>query len=132
MIGTYNGVLLINGDFPATMPKLGFYIVYTERLDAEIPAQSLKIFFPGDEDDTPSISMDISAPPLGERPEPIGEIGPDPRLVMQLPIVLPGVILREKGRIRVRMYRGDEIIKLGALAIDKNSEQPNQDTPPPT
>ena len=127
LVGCYQGVMFVNREFPVILPRFAMRVVYTERSDADIPDLKLNVFFPGDDDDNPAFSMDISIPK--ERPGPIGDPGPYPRASLTSPIVLDGVEIKERGRIRVRMYRGDEIIKLGALTIEKNptmeTEQPS-------
>ena len=132
LIGAYTGVLLINGTFPFTLPKFAMYVVYTERPGSDVPTRTLKVFFPGEDDNKPRVSAEL--PPFPKDAPEAGEtVGPDPRTLITLPIILGPTKFKEKGRIRVRMFRGEEVIKLGALSVDTNPDfdgKANQDTSP--
>jgi hypothetical protein len=63
-IGIYSGTMYVHSAFPIILPKFCMSVTYVQRskifLDEPI---KIKIFLPGDEDDTPSIEAEIPLPP---------------------------------------------------------------------
>jgi hypothetical protein len=125
LIGSYNMVMYVNGDFPAVIPKFSFLINYMERIGDHEGPVTLKVYLPRDSDETPTVSFEVpgytearkSAPRLNlpdgyESPEPA-----DPVLPMRVPVVLAPMIIHEPGIIRVRAECEGRVYKLGALLV---------------
>src|SRR2546429_6753736 len=54
LIGCYTGDILIPGEFPFTLLKLGLSITLLQRREIFDPNISIRVYLPGDPDDTPS------------------------------------------------------------------------------
>jgi len=116
-VGTYKSVMFINGTLPTTLPKLCMVIVYREEPDSLEPS-TVKVFMPGDDDDTPSAIFELS-PQADMIPPPSDEFMMRETHFM---FEVPCVIIKEEGRIRVRAYRGDDEIRLGSMAVSLNPQ----------
>ena len=126
-IGVYSGTMFVSAPFPITLPSLAFNVAYIDESGVELPPLSLKIFFPGDEEDSPSI---VSEFPQGFHSEkqrasvdrPFEQPGDQLLMIMNIPLVVYGVEIKQPGAIKVRMHRGDEIIKMGRLNVMHHPE----------
>lgn len=119
-VGTYTNVMYINGTFPAVLPKLCMGIVYRQESDS-LEGVVIKIFMPGQDDDDPIAVFNLEVQP---------DMIPPPRdeftfNEFRLFFEAPGVPIMQEGRVRVRAYRGDSEIRLGALMVGLN---PNAET----
>lgn len=120
-MGVYRGILFTNTDFPATFPKFGFGVVYTELASEPIPPLTLMIYLPGDADDAPTFSIDI--PDIASTNlKPNRHASDNPRYLMNMPIVAGPLTFNKAGKIKVRMKRGDEVVRLGSLTVDRDEE----------
>jgi len=59
LVGVYIGDLIVLGTLPTTLPKFAMRILYTERPQESTDPVELRIFFPGDDDATPSIKATL-------------------------------------------------------------------------
>jgi hypothetical protein len=118
LMGVYGPDLIVEGDFPVTMSKLGFFIKYKEDLGVTPEKMALNIFLPGDSDDKPTYTIDVERADSGTS-VPLPDATPDTKQTMALNIVFSPVILKNEGRIKVRMQVGDEEVKLGTLKITR-------------
>lgn len=112
-IGTYQGGLQVNGPFPATVPKFGFGVSLFQHRTVFSNTLSLRIYFPGDEDDKPSVVSDMDTPTT----PPDGQQDTGSFIVMRANLILTGMTLKEPGTIKVRALIKDTLYPLGSLPI---------------
>jgi hypothetical protein len=140
LIGVYNSVMYVP-QFPFVALKMCFRIRYVERPnDASQPVQ-FRIFLPGAKPDNPALTWDI---PTENRPVPSeqelqaqvewlqslsgeGWETPEPTYVQMYNLTLTPLIISQEGAIRVRAYRGDDVIRIGSMLV---RTRPPDDPPP--
>lgn len=119
-VGVYDGVMIVHGDFPFLLPKFGMAIRYMEQrgiFTAE--PVTLRVFVPGDADDSPSFVAMLPA----EEARKTVQMHPnaDPNALRYLligsNIVLSPFVIARPGEIKVRAECGSEIVKLGSLLV---------------
>jgi hypothetical protein len=122
-IGVYTQVMVVNA-FPVTLPTFSFFVRYAQRKDlAKEEAPKIKIFLPGDAEDKPSIEGELpylkSDPnhPLLKSMESILSPGDPLYLNLVGQFSFAPLVIKQPGAIRVRAVRGDELIRIGALAV---------------
>lgn len=59
LIGVYQGIMLIHGAFPITLPRLCFSITLAQKVELFSPNVVLRIFVPGDPEDASSIEAQL-------------------------------------------------------------------------
>ncbi len=116
-VGTYTNVMYVNGNLPAVLPKLCMGIVYRQEQQS-LEGATIKIFMPGEDDDNPTAMFHV---------EPQADLIPPPSEQFtfnefRIFFEAPGVLIQEEGRIRVRAYRGDDEIRIGALTVALNPD----------
>jgi hypothetical protein len=123
LVGTYTNVMYVKGAPPFKLPKVCMAVVFIEETDSLEPV-TIKVFFPGDDDDAPSAFMEY-------QPQP--ELIPPPSEEFQMRearmlLELPNAEIKQFGRFRVRAYRGDDEIRLGTLLVAPfpSEEQPTE------
>jgi hypothetical protein len=119
LIGVYSGHMFIHGEFPVTLPKLCFRIVYLERPGESDEPIDIVISVPGDNPNDPALkstipregikSLESFDPPPGD-----GEVFISATLQLEM-----SILIKQEGAIRVRAFRGDTEAKLGSLLIHK-------------
>lgn len=126
-IGCYQGAIFVPS-FPISLPKFAFGIWLYEPKELAtkrtfgIPIQ---IYLPGDPDSEPAIAGEIpssnpnqpsvtTALRLPEDPD------VPPYIVANIAIVLAGLQLRERGRIKVRANYDGQTVRLGTIAVASN------------
>jgi hypothetical protein len=128
LIGVYQAVMFVQGEFPITLPKFGLSVRYIEKIGACSDEVKLRVFLPGDAEDAPTIDGVI---PMEE----IRQAAAEDRLVSTVGnedarppveyvhvgsnILISPLVLKQPGVIRVRAFCGDNEIKLGTLGIRK-------------
>jgi hypothetical protein len=118
LVGIYLDELTSQSPFPVVLPKFAFWINYFEVPGSMSGDGKLYISLPGDS--KPSIESDI---PMEQHRAQGGnnvdaddpEVGIRIRLLM--PIVIAPLVLKQPGRILVRLHFGERVIRLGALPI---------------
>jgi hypothetical protein len=117
LIGVY-GADLVLPDFPATILQLCIMIRFFESEQHSDMPLDLHIYFPGDADESPTQRINI---PGGRKPaEPPPETADiSVRLGVNLFLKFPTLTIKEEGRIKVRMLRGDTSYRLGAIRVRK-------------
>lgn len=114
-VGAYSNFLFVNGTLPVVLPKLCMGIVYREETDSLQPVK-VKVFLPSDDEDSPTATMAFE-PQADMIPPPSEEfLFREARLLFEL----PGAVIAQEGRVRVRAYRGDDEIRLGSLTVALN------------
>ena len=118
LVGIYTGELISQAPFPLVLPKFGFWINYFEVPRSMSGDGKLYISLPGDP--KPSIESDILMEQFrsqgghkADTDDP--EVDLWNRLLM--PIVVAPLVLKEPGRMLVRLHFGETVIRLGALPI---------------
>jgi len=129
-IGVYSGLMHIHGatPFPCILPRFGISAYYSQAIDAVVTPIKFLIYMPG-ETDNPSIVFDAPDEAIEkstreawereqatkEKPEPDA-----PRSYAQVGInaVLSPLEIKCPGSLRVRVTRGDDLVRLGSLEIE--------------
>jgi hypothetical protein len=125
LIGAYAGIMFVQGNFPVTLPKLCVRITYWEKKGESDEPVELRIYFPGNKMDAPSLKADLGLDfraKAAEGPSPALEDGESEAdrvrfLTALMHVELTNLEIPQEGLIRVRAFRGDSIVKLGALVI---------------
>ncbi len=133
-IGVYPATLYVHGEFPFTLSKFCFFIDYREPHDLRTESVALKIFLPGDADDSPSVEGEIhlerARSAMGEKIK--DDSIPEQEKMIRATTVLSfaPVILSGEGVIKVRAYRGGkEEIRLGTLRVRQQKPPPKEEPP---
>lgn len=124
LVGIYNAEMIfpVGHVWPTILPKLVVDINFSEPIDAPFTPTIFKIFNVDQEDskDGPSVAA-------FELPQPT--TSPDDsidrsmaRRFVSIPVVFSPFQLNGPGHVRVRAFRGDAIMRLGALNIRTFSE----------
>jgi hypothetical protein len=124
-IGVYANGMNVNGKFPVALPKFAMDIVYLQRTSKFVAPTKLIVVMPGETEDNPSMVFDfpeeIIAQALEDAKARQGDASQAGRLIrMGGPTVLTNFVIKEPGSIKVRIDRGDEYIRLGALEVRQN------------
>ncbi len=132
-IGSYPGNMIVQTEFPVTLPKFGFGIALLIRDDVakkrrtDIP---IRILLPGEDLERPSFSLEIPFAKMRDQAENARSIKPvntegDDNQYNQIfaNLVVSPLTLSAVGRIYVRAIYGKEIIKLGSLGIQLTSSK---------
>jgi hypothetical protein len=119
LVGIYpQQMMVINGEFPVTIPKLGILARYSEEIDAFSDDGVLEVYFPGEAAPriTMSAGIEASRKLVSETVLPHGS---DLEIAGggTYPIILAPVVIKEPGYIRVRVRHRDQTIKIGACQI---------------
>jgi hypothetical protein len=115
--------------FPFVIPKFCILVKYFENLNAFTEDIAIRIFFPGDLKDTPSVVLPIqraTIEPPGKTLYPLEE---DQERVLNItvPVTLAPFSIRQAGFIKVRALCGDRTTNLGSLMI--RTAEPNEILP---
>jgi len=107
-------------EFPITIPKFGILFKYYETKDAFTEDVVIRVLFPGDSKEAPSITIPFPRANLisSEPPYPVEE---DQQRVFNLtfPILLAPCVIKQEGFVKVRVICGDRTTNLGSLMIRK-------------
>ena len=120
LVGMYNAVMFVTDNFPVTIPKLVVLATYSEPAEKRANHVELNVYLPGESEEKPASLRATISFEEAERAGLVGKLtfGDEPRFVsVQSVIVLSPLVLQSEGSIKVRVRRGDEIIKLGQLLI---------------
>jgi len=127
-VGTYSGTIVLHNPFPFVFPKFCFFITLVQRREILDPNIEIKIFLPGDTENTPSFSMvgsETSEGAVAEQTAKEVEGLPlsDQRIVvMHAAMVATPLIIKEAGIIHVRAVRQGELIRLGSIRVVQASQ----------
>lgn len=117
LVGVYMGNLIVQGALPTTLPKFAFLVIYRERPGESSDPVKIRIFYPGSDEDAPDVEMDLPVEQFRNVPRDPERISDDPFLTATLTFLVSPLELKQEGQIRVRAYRGNHKIKLGALSV---------------
>ena len=120
LIGIYTSRMTVHGTFPYVMPKFALWVNYFEG-KGNTGDGKLNIFLPGD-DKTPTIEADVPLNDLRASIDPANDLN-DPdvpmRVRLQTPLIFTPFILKQPGRIKVRMIVGETTTRLGTLKVEQ-------------
>ncbi len=122
-VGAYPSKMLVHGDFPITLPKFGLGVTYVQHRATFVSPSKLFVFLPGDEDDKASIEAEIDPASVPNLPD-----DPNPNAVMAVNaiLLLSPLTIKEAGHIKVRAVRGDGLVRLGAIEIERAPKDAQQ------
>lgn len=115
LIGIYQGEMKVVGVLPISIPKFALAIHYFETAGESDAPLELRVFLPGDLDDAPTHRFAMAFPPRAEVEKPPD--GDDVRVGIHFFMQMAPLVISQAGRIKVRMMRGDNIIRLGSLRV---------------
>lgn len=119
-VGAYGPEMLVVGNLPTVLPKIGFYVQL--RLSPNSPPPSkINIYFPDSSDDAPAITVDIAPPKQSEIEKTAKGLGAGTVAILStnVPILLGPTMINSEGLIKVRVVCGDTIIKAGTLKVTR-------------
>ncbi|MDQ0466456.1 hypothetical protein QO010_004249 [Caulobacter ginsengisoli] len=120
LIGVYNSEIILTSPFPTTLMKLVMEVHYAEKpSSSELPVV-LNIYLPGDLEEAPSIVSEIGS---DFRKIDLPDVD-DPRCGFILAIALSPVEFKQEGQVKVRVTRGDEVIRIGAIMVRSVADAP--------
>ena len=120
-IGAYAGVMVVHAQFPVVLPKLGIGISYFEHHGSRDEPVTLRIFFPNEIE--PAIEAQLPIEEIRQTAVSQQDAVKDDNLPQtrylrfDTQIVLNGVVLKSTGLIRVRLFCGGEMVRIGTLRI---------------
>lgn len=131
--GVYTGNLVIP-TAPVWLPSFVVMVTYRERPGESTDQVTVKIFMPGESEANIALPMPVDQMRQAVYDPTVDFEGMDKILSMSVPLVFSPFAIAQEGFIRVRAYRGDDEIRLGALRVQVGSVPglPFQQTPPPT
>jgi hypothetical protein len=122
-MGVYSGTMFIHGEFPFTLPKFGFGITLMQRREILEPNIQVKIFLPGDAEETPSISTQASETVEGTVAAQTAAaveglpMGDERVVAMHMHLIAAPLIFKEPGIMKVRALRRGDLIRLGSIRV---------------
>lgn len=127
-IGVYLGQMLFNAQsFPTRLSTFNVVTFYQERKDESTHPVSINVFIPAQEEPAFTINLPRDEFAKMELPPTLD----DPLVQVAVVAQFRDLVIREAGLIRVRAFRGEEEIHLGALEVRLNpsSAAPKSDDP---
>ena len=120
-MGIYQNDYLFHGSYPHVAPKFTILVMYYELVGAITSDIELKVHFPGDAQDKPTIQFEIprSDIPTAKDQVPLpSEIDGERINHIRIPIVVSPAIIQKEGFFKVRAHFGDgKILRLGRLKV---------------
>lgn len=128
-IGVYQGTMFINADFPQTLPKLSFSLHVVMKNELAKPPIKLRIFVPGDEENS-SVEAEVGETEEGgfhkaatENSKAMGiPVEDHIHTVFFANMSFENFVIKQPGRIRVRIDIDGKRYKLGSLNVAKNPQ----------
>ena len=127
LMGLYTVDMVFPVDFPVTVSKIVFFVKYYEVKGAFSEDLELKIYFPWDDSDKPSISQTIKRSNMAGVSQKHPQIEDDAERInmINVPIILSPFTAISEGDIRVRITCGDVTTRLGRLILRKVTPEDN-------
>jgi hypothetical protein len=118
LVGIYPADMLVHVPFPLVIPKFGMWVRYFEVPGSLTGDGKLYVWLPGDEKasieaDIPMEQLRSSTAPNPDRDDPDMDLW----VHLQMPILLAPLILKQPGRIKVRLHFGETAVRLGTLPV---------------
>jgi hypothetical protein len=123
LMGLYQADMIFQNDFPLIIPRFGILVRYFETKGAFSEDVILKVFLPGDDPEQPTVNQLINRPEMNSAAKPY-ELDPEMEALVSLrvPMMFSPLQIKCEGFIKVRMYCGQVVTKLGALRVRKIRE----------
>jgi hypothetical protein len=117
-IGVYHGAMFIEPSFPVRLPMFSVLIKYIEKIDESDQDVRFVILVPGQE--SPAFEALVKRSDIPPPTEEILSGKDDPGISFMVAAQFRDFVISEPGSIRVRVYRGDDEIRLGTLEVKLN------------
>lgn len=127
LVGVYGGQMIVGGTLPITLPQICAVITFRFLPPSEPIKPVIKIFMSGQDD--PLFMMETDITPAQEATAVAegarSEDDPDRVSFAQIVITpqIQGLVITEAGTLKVRVYIGEDEIRLGTLLIMIASDQ---------
>jgi hypothetical protein len=126
-VGVYNAAMILLGDFPAVVPKLAFSVRYREPIS--LPASkklTLRILL--EEGDSEQLMLETETMTFEQMKANGARLDmskPDEPSYSEIAIngVFAPLVINGPSRLKVRMYRDEEEVRLGVLIIQRAESQ---------
>jgi len=123
-VGRYSQVMYVPS-FPFLHPKLVLAVNYIEsQIDSPVTPVDLLVYLPGDQDDKPSLTAKLSFEDekIGKLPDDL-PAGAANHIRAETFIEIAPFKVDGPGAVKVRVRRGDEIVRLGQLQVRLRAEK---------
>jgi hypothetical protein len=124
LMGIYTGRLVVFSDFPFQLPKLCLWIRYEEPVDAVWHPLTVQVYVPGKEEAifTFEYPLKDARAAVAAPPTPFGPPRDSERLhIFYIPLALSPFVIDQEGWIRVRGHYDSEVLRLGSLAVTRQT-----------
>jgi hypothetical protein len=120
VMGIYQADMIFTQDPPIVLPKFAILVKYYETPGVFTDDVVLKVFFPGDEKDAPTLAIPIprQSMQIGE-PQYEMEEGQEHVFSLAAPVVMAPFQVTKYGFLKVRAACGDAVTNLGSLMLRK-------------
>jgi hypothetical protein len=115
-IGVYVGDIILTGTPPFILPTFTAYVNYLEKPEHADTEVTFELSIPGHQEPIYKYTMGKRDPARSSSVAPNLQ-GEDLNARIMLPIRMTPLILTEEGLIKVRAFRGQDEIRLGALVV---------------
>ena len=122
--------MFIHGQFPLTIPKFCFATTLYQRREHFEPNIELRIFLPGDADETPSIiAQSAETTPGAIADQTAAEVeglpmGDERIVAMHSHLTVAPFQIKELGLMKVRALRRGDLVRLGSIRIVSQPQPP--------
>ena len=128
LVGSYNGTMLIRGEFPITLPKFAVSVFFLQSKAVYEPKLTLKVFLPGDSADAASVEVEVEPPPE----TPLFSNEEKANVGVRANIIMSPLVINSPGAIKVRMQRQGQLHPIGSLAVVAVDATLSNAPPPPS
>jgi hypothetical protein len=120
VMGIYQADMIFPQDPPVALAKFAILVKYYETPGIFTDDVVLKVYFPGDEKDTPTVTFPVprQSMQMGE-PQHEMEEGQERVFNLTMPIVIAPFQVTKCGFLKVRASCGDVVTNLGSLMLRK-------------
>jgi hypothetical protein len=125
-IGVYTADMIIYGAPPMLLPTFVAATTYRERPGESDAPVKIKMFLPGNDD--AAVELDLPVASMRSAQFTHETAGEDRMHSVLIPIRTVPLMVRQGGLIKIRAYRGDDEIRLGALTVKFQAQPGNPST----
>jgi len=119
-VGVYTSEMIIHGQPPQLLPSFVAFVNYLEKPTDEVTPITLKLFLPGQVEEVFRVELPIRGGATD--PQYLAQSDEDINVRVMVPIRLVPLVITQEGFIKVRAYKKDDEIRLGALRVRFQSE----------
>jgi hypothetical protein len=117
-MGVYSNDIVFQNDPPFVTPKFAILVKYFEELDAFKDDILVNVYFPGDQKDSPAMTVPISRSLMQAAPYEMEE-GQERLVNLTLPLMFSPFSISKQGFLKVRAICGDVVTNLGSIMVRK-------------